>query len=83
MTEEEYFCYFEDKGKAFIIEIKDLKIFAEPVDPYTTFGEVIPPQSFCYVNENFLFEKERTTICHNWMIYPELNYIISIFLKLR
>lgn len=58
MTEDEYFCYFEDKEKAFAIEIKDVKIFTEPVDPYTIFDRFIPPQSFCYVSEDFFRERK-------------------------
>jgi predicted transcriptional regulator len=56
ITEEEYFCYFKDKKKAFAIEIKDVRVFTEPVDPYMIFDRFIPPQSFCYVNENFPFQ---------------------------
>jgi len=59
MTEEEYFCYFEDKEKAFAIEIKDVRVFTKAVDPYTIFDRFIPPQSFCYVNENFLFRERK------------------------
>lgn len=54
MAKEEYFCYFKDKEKAFAIEIRDVKVFAEPVDPYMIFDCFIPPQSFCYVDEDFL-----------------------------
>ena len=60
MTEEEYFCYFENKEKAFAIEIKDVKVFTKPVDPYMIFDRFIPPQSFCYVNEDFPFQEEKT-----------------------
>jgi len=59
MTEEEYFCYFKGKEKAFAIEIKDVKVFTEPVDPYIIFDRFIPPQSFCYLNEDFLPFRER------------------------
>lgn len=59
MTEEEYFCYFENKEKAFAIEIKDVKVFTEPVDPYMIFDRFIPPQSFCYVNEDFPFRDRK------------------------
>ena len=58
MTKEEYFCYFEGKEKAFAIEIKKVEVFTEPVDPYTTLDNFVPPQSFCYVNEDFLIQKK-------------------------
>ena len=53
---EEYFCYFKDKEKAFAMEIKDVKVFTEPVDPYMIFDSFIPPQSFCYITEDFPFQ---------------------------
>jgi hypothetical protein len=31
-----------------------IKRFEEPIDPYTIFEVFIPPQSFCYINENFM-----------------------------
>ena len=57
MSKEEYFCYFEGKEKAFAIEIGKLEVFAEPVDPYTL-DSFVPPQSFCYVDKDFLFQKK-------------------------
>jgi len=60
ITEEEFFCYFEDKEKAFAIEIKDVEVFTESVDPYTIFDRFTSPQSFCYFNEDFLpFREEK------------------------
>jgi predicted transcriptional regulator len=55
ITEEEYFCYFEGKKKAFAIKIKDVKAFDDPIDPYVIFDSFFPPQSFCYLDEDFLF----------------------------
>ena len=59
MTKEEYFYYFKDQKKAFAIEIKDVKVFTEPVDPYIIFDRFTPPQSFCYLNEDFFPFRER------------------------
>ena len=59
ITEEEFFCYFEDKEKAFAIEIEDVKVFTEPVDPYTIFDRFSPPQSFCYLNKDFVPFREK------------------------
>ena len=58
MTKEEYYCYFEGKEKAFAIEIGNVEIFTEPVDPYTL-DNFVPPQSFCYVGEDFLFQERK------------------------
>jgi type I restriction enzyme S subunit len=57
MTKEEFFCYFKDTEKAFAIEIKEVRVFAEPVDPYVVFDRFVPPQFFCYVDEDFLFQE--------------------------
>jgi predicted transcriptional regulator len=59
MTKEEYFCYFKDNEKAFVIKIKNVKAFVDPVDPYALFDSFILPQSFCYVDENFFQEKKE------------------------
>ena len=59
MTKEEYFCYFKDKEKAFAIEIRKVEVFTEPVDPYTIFDSFVPPQSFCYVDEDFLIQERK------------------------
>jgi type I restriction enzyme S subunit len=60
ITEEEYFCYFEDKKKAFAIEIKEVRVFTEPIDPDIVFENFRPPQSFCYFSENpFPFQEEE------------------------
>ena len=58
MTKEEYFCYFKDKEMAFAIEIKDVKVFPEPVDPYMIFEKFIPPQSFYYIKD-FPFQEKK------------------------
>jgi type I restriction enzyme S subunit len=57
MTKDEYFCYFEGKEKAFAIEIKNVRVFGRPLDPYITFDSFIPPQSFYYVEEGFISEE--------------------------
>ena len=59
MTKEEYYCYFKDKEKAFAIEIRKVEVFTEPVDPYTTLESFVPPQSFCYVDEDFLIQERK------------------------
>lgn len=59
MTKIEYFCYFKSKKTAFAIKIKNIKRFEEPIDPYCIFEGFIPPQSFYYLNENFLESLRR------------------------
>ena len=59
MTKEEYFCYFKDNEKAFAIKIKNVRVLADPVDPYALFDRFIPPQSFCYVDEDFFQERKE------------------------
>ena len=51
--EMEFFSYFGSNKKGFAIEIRDLKIFESPADPRILNPDFIPPQSFCYMDENF------------------------------
>ncbi|MBU7023832.1 MAG: hypothetical protein HXS40_06660 [Theionarchaea archaeon] len=53
LSREEYFCYFENKEKAFAIKIKEVQAFDEPIDPHTICEDFVPPQSFCYVSSDF------------------------------
>lgn len=53
LSREEYFCYFEDKEKAFAIKIKEVQAFDEPIDPYVICEDFVPPQSFYYVSRDF------------------------------
>lgn len=48
IDEKEFFNYFAGKDKGYAIEINDLKIFDDPIDPKKHHPNFNPPQSFCY-----------------------------------
>ncbi len=52
IIEEEFFGYFGDNEKGFAIEIGEIEIFERPTDPRFFIPDFVPPQSFCYMNEN-------------------------------
>lgn len=54
ISKEDYFKYFNNCKKAYAIEIKDIELFDEPIDPYIKFIKFVPPQSFCYINSEML-----------------------------
>ena len=49
ITREFFDKYYEKKGNAYALEIKDLKVYDNPINPMAVFGQFTPPQSFCYV----------------------------------
>jgi len=51
ISKQDYFKYFEGSRKAYAIEIKNAKIFKEPINPYTVLRNFTPPQSFQYIQE--------------------------------
>ena len=51
ISKEEFFKYFEGKEIAFGIEIDELIIFEQSVNPRDIFPEFIAPQSYYYLNE--------------------------------
>jgi type I restriction enzyme S subunit len=46
----DFFAYFEGKSRAYAIEIQNLKIFDDPIDPCETMTGFAPPQSYCYMD---------------------------------
>lgn len=53
ISKEDFFKYFEGTQKAYGIKIKNVDHFQEPLDPYTTIDNFIPPQSFYYIQSEF------------------------------
>ena len=51
INDREYFSYFAGKSRAFAIEIQNLQKFNNPIDPYETMPGFVPPQSYCYMDE--------------------------------
>lgn len=47
-SKEDFFDYFKGKEKGFVIEIKELETFKEPLDPYSTIEGFRAPISFQY-----------------------------------
>lgn len=53
IDEEEFFCYFGDKQRGYAIRIDDVKVLS-PKDPWVLFPGFVPPQSFCYIDQQAL-----------------------------
>ena len=51
LSEREFFHYFINCDTAYAIEISDLIIFNEPLNPYKLIKGFKPPQSYCYLKE--------------------------------
>lgn len=51
VTEEEFYNYFNGKEKANAIKIKEFIKYETPINPYETWDNFTPPQSFKYVSE--------------------------------
>ena len=52
IDERRFRNYFSGLECGYAIEIDELEIYAEPVDPRLVFEKFSPPQSFIYVNED-------------------------------
>lgn len=61
-SRESFFGYLRGSDKAYAIKIKNPKKFSEPVDPRSLVEGFVPPQSFCYVSEEFGKRIERGKI---------------------
>jgi len=48
IEEKTFMAYFEGKQKAFSIVIDNLKIYDNPIDPYSLIEKFRPPQSYMY-----------------------------------
>lgn len=51
---DDFFNYFKNKHQCFAISIENLEIFSKPIDPYASIAGFKAPQSFYYVNDDFL-----------------------------
>lgn len=60
IDERDFFNYFGDHEKGFAIEIKDLEVFEEPIDPYEELDSFIPPQNFYYLPKDLPISKILT-----------------------
>ncbi|OIO87016.1 MAG: hypothetical protein AUK32_04580 [Candidatus Aquicultor secundus] len=54
IQENEFFEYYAGKAKGFAIEIGQVGLFENPIDPRECLPDFSPPQSFCYVNDELL-----------------------------
>ena len=46
--------YFSSQDMAFALEINNLTIYEEPIEPKEIIADFTAPQSFCYLRENIL-----------------------------
>jgi predicted transcriptional regulator len=58
ISEDEYYKYFSDSKKAYALSIKHFEPLKKEIDPYIELDNFIPPQSFYYINEKNLFNKD-------------------------
>ena len=50
VSEDFFFSYFNNKNKAYALEIGEINRYEPPVNPRTMFPHFTAPQSFCYIN---------------------------------
>ena len=50
LDESEFFNYFEGRSKGYAIGIDEFTPFKDPIDPRLHYDNFVPPQSFCYVD---------------------------------
>ncbi len=51
IDDAEFFSYFAGRLRGYAIGIENLWEFEEPIDPYETMPGFVPPQSYCYPDE--------------------------------
>lgn len=54
LNDIEFFSYFNGNKKGFAIEIENLEVFTNPVDPREIIPDFAAPQSFCYLDTAIL-----------------------------
>ncbi|MBP7902159.1 MAG: hypothetical protein KA015_05030 [Spirochaetes bacterium] len=59
ISKEFFFNYFKNKSKAYGLFVNNFYQFIEPIDPYIVDNNFKPPQSFMYIEEDFLIEDNR------------------------
>jgi len=52
IEKKDFFAYFQAREKGFCIEIGEVEIFKEPLDPHSLIPGFIAPQSFKYFDPN-------------------------------
>ena len=50
INKKDFFEYFSGKEKGYAIKIKDFISFEEPIDPYQSNPNFVPPQSYAYLD---------------------------------
>ena len=54
LNKKEFFAYFGTMDKGIAIEIKSVKEFQKPINPYESIPNFVAPQSWCYISEEQL-----------------------------
>ncbi len=54
VDEEEFFDYYRGKEKGIAMKINDTEGFEEPFDPYEDLNNFVAPQSFHYVEDDYI-----------------------------
>jgi len=52
MGPEDFFGYFQGCTRGFAIEIDEVRVLEEAIDPRTQLDNFSPPQSFCYFDDS-------------------------------
>jgi predicted transcriptional regulator len=60
IRKDSFFEYFGGKSEGVAIEIGDVRVFDDPVEPQDLFPDFVPPQSFRYINDCDLKVVEST-----------------------
>lgn len=53
IEEQEFFEYFGERENGFAIGVDEVNTFEDHLDPREANPDFAPPQSFCYVNQEF------------------------------
>ncbi len=52
-SKEGFFNYFRGHDVGYAIKIEELEVFSKPIDPYLLRTDFRPPQSFCYLPDDY------------------------------
>lgn len=56
ITKDYFDKYYKNKDIAYAIEIKNFKLYNEPINPYDIIEQFVPPQSYRYVRHELLLQ---------------------------
>lgn len=59
---DDYEKYFNGKQDAYAIQIKNVEVYDKPINPYDKFENFIAPQSYKYVDSDFIFNLTHNKI---------------------